>query len=172
MPRETRATLATLQGAWQVSFPPDLGAPPAITLATLGSLTTNADSGVKYFSGTATYTRTVQAPASWFARNRKLLLALGDVRDLAEVSLNGKPLPLVLWKAPFEVDVTGALRPGVNRLEVRVTNQWSNRLLGDRAMPSRKVLAGGPPGGGFGGPRPLAESGLLGPVTIVSVVKE
>jgi hypothetical protein len=169
VPRETRTTLATVQGAWQVRFPPDLGAPPSITLAALGSWTTSADSGVKYFSGTATYSRSVQAPAGWFARDRRLLLDLGDVRDLAEVSVNGKTLPLV-WKAPYRVDVTGVLRPGTNHLEIRVTNEWSNRLLGDRLAPAgRKVLSAGAPAG-FGGAPALAESGLLGPVTIVSAV--
>jgi hypothetical protein len=168
VPRETLTTLDTVRGAWQVRFPPGLGAPSSITVPVLGSLTASGDSGVKYFSGTATYARSVQAPARWFARGRRLLLDLGDVRDLAEVSLNGKPLSSVLWKAPFRVDVTGALRPGENRIEIRVTDEWSNRLLGDRSAPAgKKVLAAGAPAP-FGAPRPLEESGLLGPVTIVS----
>jgi hypothetical protein len=151
-----------------VRFPPNLGAPPSITLASLGSLTASADSGVKYFSGTATYARTVQAPARWFTHGRTLLLDLGDVRDLAEVTVDGKALPVVLWKPPYRIDVTGALHPGVNRIEIRVTDEWSNRLLGDRTAPAGKKVLGGGATGGFGGPPPLAQSGLLGPVTIVS----
>jgi hypothetical protein len=167
LPTVTRSTLATLQGPWRVRFPAGLGAPTAITMPTLASWTANPDSGVKYFSGTAAYARTVQASASWFARGRTIVLGLGDVRDLAEVVVNGTALPL-LWKAPFEVDVTRALRPGANQLEIRVTNEWSNRLLGDRTMPAdRKILSGAPPP--FGPPAPLAQSGLLGPVTLTSV---
>jgi hypothetical protein len=170
-PRETRTTLATLSGPWLVTFPSGLGAPPSITLATLGSWTVHPDSGVKYFSGTATYSRTVQAPASWFGSARRVRLELGDVRDVAEVVVNGQTLPL-LWKAPYVVDLSRALRPGANRVEIRVTNEWTNRLIGDRAAPAgTKVLGGSAPApGAFGASPALVESGLLGPVTITSIV--
>ena len=82
--------------------------------------------------------------------------------------MNGSTLPL-LWKAPFEADVTRALHPGVNRVEIRVTHEWTNRLIGDRAAPeSKRVLAPGAPPP-IGRPPSLPASGLLGPVTIVSV---
>ena len=171
LPRQTRTTLATVQGPWQLRFPAGLGAPASVTLATLGSWTTHPDSGVKFFSGTATYSRTVQAPATWFGRGRRLVLELGAVRDIAEVVVNGQTLPL-LWKAPYSVDVSRALHAGTNRVEIRVTNEWTNRLIGDRAAPAgRKVLSvSAPSGGAFGATPALVESGLLGPVTITSVV--
>ena len=81
--------------------------------------------------------------------------------------MNGTTMPLV-WKAPFEVDVTGALRPGANQVEIRVTNEWTNRLIGDRASPQKRVLAGGP----RTVRRPAAaspDSGLLGPVRFIAV---
>jgi hypothetical protein len=88
------------------------------------------------------------------------------VRDVAEVSLDGRALG-VLWKPPFRVDVTDALKPGANRLEIKVTNEWTNRLVGDRSAPAgKKVLANVP--AGFGPPPTLSEAGLLGPVTLVS----
>ena len=122
---------------------------------------------MKYFSGTASYTRTITAPASWFRRGRALLLSLGEVRDLAEVVVNGTTLPL-LWKAPFEADVTRALHPGANRVEIRVTNEWTNRIIGDRAAPeSKRVLAPTPPP--LRSAPSIPRSGLLGPVTIISV---
>ena len=164
VPAVTRTTLATVDGPWRVTFAPDLGAPPSIVMPQLASWTTSADSGVKYFSGTAVYTRTVQVPASW--RGRRIVLSLGDVRDLAEVTVNGSKMPL-LWKAPFEVDVTGVLRPGANQVEIRVTNEWINRLIGDRASPQKRVLAAGP--APFGGMPPLRPSGLLGPVRFIAV---
>src|SRR5829696_6622947 len=142
VPAVTRTTLATLDGPWQVRFAPGLGAPPSIVLPQLASWTASADSGVKYFSGTATYSRTVQAPESW--RGRRVLLSLGDVRDLAEVVVNGMTMPL--WKAPFEVDVTGVLRTGANQVEIRVTNEWTNRMIGDRRLPPEKrILSPGAP---------------------------
>jgi hypothetical protein len=158
--------LAALGGPWEVSFPANLGAPAKLRVTELASWTANADDGVKYFSGTATYTRMVQALRSWFQPGQKILLDLGLVKDVAEVSLNGKSLG-VLWKPPFCLEVTGALKPGVNRLEIKVTNEWTNRLIGDRAAPAdRKVLAAGGPAGS-GPPPMLSESGLLGPVTLI-----
>jgi hypothetical protein len=166
----TRTTLATISGPWDVSFSPNLGAPEKIRFDNLESWTDSANEGVKYFSGTATYTKIIQAPQDWFRPGAKLLLDLGMVMDIAEVSVNSTSL-VTLWKVPYQVDVTNALKPGENQLEIKVTNEWTNRLIGDRAAPpDKKVLAaGGPMIGGFGGPPPLAESGLLGPITVVLI---
>jgi hypothetical protein len=167
LPRSTVTTLATIDGPWTVNFPSNLGAPAKITLAKLEPWTANANEGVKYFSGTATYTKTVKVDRRSLQRGERILLNLGTVNDLAEISVNGQALG-ILWKSPYQVDVTRALKPGENRLEIKVTNEWTNRLIGDRsAAPEKKVLAPGVPG--FGPPPTLGESGLLGPVTFVSV---
>lgn len=169
--RVEKTELATVDGPWDISFPENLGAPERIRLEKLESWTANADEGVKYFSGTATYTTTLQVPRSWLKPGAKLLLDLGTVYDLAEVSVNSRELG-TLWKPPYRVDVTDVLKAGANQLEIKVTNQWTNRLIGDRsASPDKRVLsAGGRMMGGFGGPLPLRESGLIGPVTVISVV--
>jgi hypothetical protein len=164
--RASPSPLATLGGPWEVSFPPNLGAPAKLQLAELASWTANTDNGVKYFSGTAVYTKTLQAQRGWFQPGARLLLDLGAVKDIAEVSLNGKALG-VLWKPPFRVDVTGALKPGANLLEIKVTNEWTNRIIGDKTAPAdKKVFANVP--AAFGPPPTLSDSGLLGPVTLVS----
>jgi hypothetical protein len=169
--RIVSATLATVKGPWEVGFPENLGAPKEIKLEKLQSWTDNPDEGVKYFSGTATYSSTLQVPQSWFAARTKLMLDLGMVYDLAQVSVNGKQLG-TLWKPPYRLDVTDVLKAGANQLEIKITNQWTNRLTGDRSAPPEKRIF--PEGGGmmfnFGGPLPLSESGLLGPVQAVSVV--
>ena len=166
-------TVARLDGPWKVSFPPNLGAPGQIQLPTLESWTTNADDGVKYFSGTATYSTKLRAPRSWFQSKSKLQLDLGTVRDIAEVSVNGKALG-ILWKAPYRIEITDALKSGENVIEIKVTNEWTNRLIGDRAaLPEHRILdpdSAAP--GGFGGSgaqnqKPV-DSGLLGPVSIAS----
>jgi hypothetical protein len=82
-----------------VSFPANWDAPPKITLECLASWTSHPDAGVKYFSGTAVYTREFTAPAEWLRPGAKVLLDLGSVREIAEVSVNGKPLG-IHWK-PF-----------------------------------------------------------------------
>jgi hypothetical protein len=120
--------LATISGSWNVSFQKDRGAPASATFDKLVSYTENSEAGIKYFSGTATYTKTINADAAWFNKGNELWLNLGDVKNLAEVTVNGKSLG-ILWKKPFRIDVTNALKPGENKLEVKVTNLWVNRLL-------------------------------------------
>jgi hypothetical protein len=168
--RITPVTLSTVNGSWDVTFPPDLGAPSKIELPRLESWTANADPGVKFFSGTATYTKSFDAPAAWLKGGGRLLLDLGIVRDLAEVRLNGKPVG-DLWKPPYRVDITTALKNGANELEVRVTNEWTNRIVGDRLVPAAQrvfaPLSGGSGRGGMFGPQTPAESGLLGPVVLM-----
>jgi hypothetical protein len=126
-----------IEGPWQLSFPPNWGAPASVTLDKLISWTQHSDTGVKYFSGTATYTKTFK----WNAAAGRTFLDLGEVKNFAEVSLNGKAFPC-LWKPPFRLDVTDALKAGDNALEVKVTNLWPNRLIGDEQLPDDRVWNG------------------------------
>ena len=124
----------TVEGPWRVAFQKDRGAPDAITLARLESLSRNADPGVKYFSGTATYSRSIQLPAAALGRGRRVYLDLGRVEVLARVTVNGKDLGTV-WKAPYRVDITDAVRAGANQVSVAVTDLWPNRMIGDAQHP-------------------------------------
>ncbi|HEY4247615.1 MAG TPA: glycosyl hydrolase [Lacunisphaera sp.] len=160
--------LANWDNGWDVDFPKNFGAPPHLHLEKPTSWTTNADAGVKFFSGTATYRKTVQASPEWFGANNELSLDLGRVGDIAEVFVNGRPLG-TLWKAPWSVNVTDALKPGENQLEIKVTNEWNNRLTGDRDLPAEKKVLSDPgslPGGRVAPPHPLEESGLLAPIIL------
>jgi hypothetical protein len=165
LPKTTDSPVATVDGPWDLSFESNLGAPAKITLDKLASWGDNADDGVKYFSGKGTYTKTVEAPADWFQTGAKLSLDLGEVKNLAEVTINGKPLGIV-WKAPYRVDITSALKPGENTVEIRVTNAWVNRIIGDRQPNVAKTYT-------FTSPKfykadsKLVASGLLGPVKII-----
>jgi (4-O-methyl)-D-glucuronate---lignin esterase len=167
LPAARERPLATLEGAWELGFQAGRGAPEHLTLDRLASWSTSADTGVKYFSGTGTYTRTIEAEPSWFAPGAQLWLDLGDVQNLAEVSVNGTNLGVV-WKKPFRVDMTGAAKAGPNRIEVRVTNLWVNRMIGDRQPQApaqytftRPVF--------YKARSPLLPSGLLGPVRVLQV---
>jgi hypothetical protein len=122
-----------LQGSWTVSFQKKRGAPDQIELPELISLSEHADPGVKYFSGTAVYTKTFEyAPAE--EGGSRTYLDLGNVQVIAEVFLNGESLG-IFWKPPFIIDITRCVKKGSNKLEVRVTNQWVNRLIGDEQYP-------------------------------------
>ena len=135
----------------------------------LESWTANADVGVKFFSGTATYAKALSVQAEWLRAGAKISLDLGRVADIAEVSVNGRTLG-TLWKAPWRIDVSGALQSGNNLIEIKITNEWTNRLAGDRDLPAgKKVLADPGITPGRNVPvTPLVESGLLGPVALLS----
>jgi hypothetical protein len=124
-----------LSGPWDVRLPANLDVPAHLALEKLTSLTEHPNEAVKYFSGTATYERTFDLPADQLGAGKGLLLDLGRVEAMAEVLLNGQDLG-VLWKPPFVIDISGAAKPGANRLEVRVTGTWRNRLIGDTKYPS------------------------------------
>ena len=167
LPEKSETQLETISGAWDISFQPDRGAPPKITMDNLASWSDNADPGVKYFSGTGTYTKTINAPETWFETGKKLCLDLGVVRNLAEVSVNGKYLGIV-WKRPFRIDVTDVLKPGENKLEIKVTNLWVNRLIGDQQPDATKKYTYTTQAF-YQADSPLLPSGLLGPVQILSL---
>jgi hypothetical protein len=120
-------------GPWQVKFPAGWGAPSEAQME-VGSWTANKDDGIRYFSGTATYARDFEVPADRLDSNCVHTLDLGKVKNLAEVTLNGQPAG-ILWKPPFRLDVTRLLKPGRNRLEIKVTNLWVNRMVGDEQQP-------------------------------------
>ena len=161
-----------ITGSWDVSFPPKWGAPEKIVLDTLTSWSDSNVEGVKYFSGTATYTKTFKWKPAAAQRKQKIetWLELGEVHAMARVKLNGHDLG-VLWQPPFRVNVTAALKSGGNTLEVQVANLWPNRLIGDAALAetNRLTWSSWQP---FKPGTPLLKSGLLGPVQIVNLVSQ
>jgi hypothetical protein len=164
LPKVSESTLATVEGAWNVSFQENRGAPASLKLDRLISWSDSADAGVKYFSGVGTYTKTIQASADWFKPGTTLWIDLGDVKNLAEVSVNGVSLG-VTWHAPYRVDVTRALKPGPNEVTIKVVNAWVNRLIGDQQPNATKyAFADIAP---YKADSPLQPSGLLGPVVVV-----
>jgi hypothetical protein len=190
-----------LDGPWRVTFPPDLGAPPEIVLPALRSLHLHDDEGVRHFSGTATYHGTLTVPPAHLSPGRRVVLDLGRVEILAEIIVNGRPVPVV-WKEPYRADITDLVHAGDNTLAIRVTNLWTNRLIGDESMPPEDefglrdehgndphgivrlpdwYLSGKPkpPGGRttfstwnfYAKDEPLVASGLLGPVRLLNPVR-
>jgi hypothetical protein len=184
-----------IPGPWTVKFPPNLGAPPQITLAELKSLHRHEQDGVKYFSGTATYTTQFHVAADGTANGKRLFLDLGRVEVIADVIVNGKPCGN-LWKFPYRAEITSAVKPGDNQLTIEVTNLWCNRLIGDEQQPPEYEYAGPtgairqipdwyaqgkpkPPGPRvafatwkwFSKDDPLLESGLLGPVKLRTAIR-
>lgn len=147
----------------------------------LATLDMQPDPDIRYFSGTATYRTTFSFDASSQVQpstgpdtgcqslagpsgGRCAVLDLGAVYNMAHVVLNGKDLGL-LWKEPFQIDVTDALVTGENILEIRVTNSWANRLIGDEIFPEGRTTFTPIPY--YDASSPLPPSGLSGPVRII-----
>jgi hypothetical protein len=168
VPVAERKELTALNGNWKLDFQPDRGAPDSITLDQLASWSDNSDPGVKYFSGTGTYSKTFNVPAISSGKDTQVWIDLGDVKNLAEVSVNGKSLGIV-WHAPYRVNVTSAIKAGRNELVVKVTNAWVNRLIGDQQPgATHYTFADVKP---YRANSPLLPSGLLGPVAVYSITK-
>lgn len=178
----------TLTGAWQVSFDVAWGAPANVTFNALTDWTKHTDDGVRHYSGQAVYRKKFTAPKIGKGR---VYLDLGEVKNLAQVYLNGKDLGVV-WTAPWRVDITNAIRIGENDLRIEVVNLWPNRLIKDgtlpesqrltstnvrtyeRVLPKDVAIRNNPIDEGrlkSGGPAELLPSGLIGPVTILHEVR-
>lgn len=164
-----RKPLTGVDHGWDLSLQPDSGTPVRIEDVRLGSWSESPDAGVKYFSGTGTYTNTLLVPAIWFGKGDRLWLDLGEVCELAEIRVNGKDLGIV-WHPPFRVEVTDVLKPGANTLEVKVTNLWVNRLIGDRQPDATRTTFTTAPT--YRPEAPLRPSGLIGPVKILRETQE
>lgn len=114
-----------------MTFPEGKQAPEQVKLKELVSWTEHGDPGVKYFSGTAIYSSEFTYKKG--TEEKDVFLNLGEVKNVAEVSLNGKNLG-TLWKPPFRLEVGDVLKEGKNVIEIKITNLWVNRLVGDEKL--------------------------------------
>jgi hypothetical protein len=158
------AELMKIPGPWQVHFQAGRGAPERSTFAQLGDLSTWENTGIKFFSGTASYSTTISFPAQPASSPRRLVLDLGVVHELAAVYLDGRLLGTV-WHAPFKINLPPDLKGGAHGLEIRVDNLWVNRLIGDK-QPGATAVAFAPQSP-YSANSPLMPSGLIGPVRIL-----
>ena len=153
-----------MTGPWHVTFNAQWGGPEQpVRFDSLTDWTKHKDPGIRFYSGKAAYRTTFEIDDD--PADKRLAIELGQIKDvgIAKVKLNGTNLGVV-WRPPFRVDVTKAVRPGDNELEIEVVNSWRNRLIGDRELPADKRFT-----------RTnivvtknwkLEPSGLLGPVTL------
>ena len=135
LPAEATHTVTAsvpVEGAWTITFP-DI---PTLSADTLFSWPDHSDPDIRYFSGTARYRTSVEMPRRECPPGAaaRIILSLGNVKEMAKVKVNGHEMP-ILWKAPYECDVTDALVSGKNEIEIEVTNLWPNRMIGDELEP-------------------------------------
>jgi hypothetical protein len=162
---ENVSVLGLIDNGWQLVFQQGRGAPDRMRMDSLTSLSEHHEHGIKYFSGITTYQNDFELPDS--AGNKKIVVDLGRVADLAEIYVNGHYAGSA-WKPPYHVNISEQVQQGQNHIEIRVANLWVNRLIGDRqpdvtdpvAYTSFKTYLPS---------APLRPSGLLGPVKVLAV---
>ncbi|MHB8969815.1 MAG: glycosylhydrolase-like jelly roll fold domain-containing protein [Pirellulaceae bacterium] len=152
-----------LAGPWTVRSGSQWGWPESVVFEKLDDWSKRQEEGIKFFSGTASYQESFDLPEPLRQGGRRIYLDLGNVRNVAEVRLNGTNLGVV-WTVPFRLDITHVVKPAGNMLEIAVTNLWWNRLVGDAGLPENKRLT--KTNVRLDKNSPLLESGLLGPVTL------
>jgi hypothetical protein len=143
---------------WKMEFPKNN---QTVSNTTLFDWSKSENPLIKYYSGTALY----QSNFMWSDNRTNVWINLGKVSNLATVRLNGIDCGTA-WTAPYEVNITNALKKGINSLEIEVTNTWANAINGaDNGMPP---FAGIWTDGKYRmKENRLLEAGLLGPVKIV-----
>jgi len=182
-----------LNGSWDVSFNPERGGPDAIEFDELQNWSQHSESGIRYYSGIATYSKAFDLPGA-LNPDADYLIDLGKAFEMARVSLNGVELG-VAWTHPWRVRVGDAMKAKNNLLTVELANSWENRLIGDEASEFSSIrtvqwengLLGGqlysagqytfttyPSAASYFGAVEIEEaqlqpSGLLGPVRIIGL---
>lgn len=176
------SALTTVEGPWRVQFDPKWGGPESVTFDSLADWSHSDDEGIRFYSGTAVYNTVFRGEKPSKGR---VILSLGDVRNIARVTVNGQDVGVV-WCTPWQIDITDAMKSGENDLRIEVTNLWVNRLIGDESLPDDGIVDGewpewllnGKPRPGkrytfttwkhYTADSPLQPSGLLGPVRIMT----
>ncbi|WP_396635234.1 glycosyl hydrolase [Maribacter sp. R86514] len=119
---------------WEVTFPLRNGISKNKTYQTLSSWSEDSDEEIQHFSGTAVYKKTVNLSKKQLSKENSLELDLGSVGIISEVIINNKKVA-TLWKAPFRVAIDDFVEEGENTIQIKVTNLWVNRLIGDEKLP-------------------------------------
>lgn len=159
---EEKKDFLLIDSPWTVKFQENRGAPDSIEMSELMDLTLHNNPGIKYFSGIASYTTSFNVSE---LSGSKQYVDLGRVGSLAEVWVNGENLGVV-WKTPYMLEISDALRQGENILEIKVASLWKNRLIGDKQPGSEPITYTDMPY--FSGSEDLAPAGLIGPVKILT----
>ncbi len=163
-----------INNPWTIQFPEGWGAPSEVQFNKLSSWINNENEGIKYFSGTATYLNTFNVPKEKIKESEHFYVDLGKVRDLVKVFINDKPAGII-WKEPFQVDISNLIKGGNNELKIELTNMWINRLTGDMKLPMEErycytnqpfILKDNWAGGGDETYH-IQDAGLLGPVKLL-----
>lgn len=129
---DVQETITPIEGSWNVYFDPRWGGPGKVVFDELIDWTVHADTGIRYYSGTAVYHKELNLAMP--AQNERLLLRFPRLGSLARVWVNGKEV-VTVWCSPWEADITSYVHEGKNNLKIEVVNSLMNRMIGDASLP-------------------------------------
>ncbi|GAB3010477.1 glycosyl hydrolase [Niabella terrae] len=157
--------LLAINTNWKVQFDTAMGGPRTTqSFSTLNLWNKHHLDAIRYYSGTAVYRNNFTLPV--VNRKRTYYLDIDHIYDIASVRINGRDCG-TLWTRPYRLDISAALKTGKNTIEIRVTNTWANRLIGDLQLPERQRISWTTAPLNFLEGQPLAPAGLQGPIRLI-----
>jgi len=150
---------------WNVSFNTEMGGPKSYQLEKLTSWSDIDVDGIKYYSGTAIYSKEFTVKENSLSKGIEAFVVFEDIQEAAHVFVNGKDCGIV-WAPPYKAEITKYLRTGLNHITVKVVNTWNNRIVGDLRNPDKKQYTNTNIKYKFNADSPLLKSGLMGKAKI------
>lgn len=157
-----------MTGNWTVSFDPAMGGPAIFSMEKLMDWSTADSAGVRYYSGTGTYTRQFNIEKGNLSAKTHAYMAFENIQEIARVFINGKDCGII-WTPPYQADITEHVKPGINEIRVQVTNTWNNGIVGDWRNPEKPPYTHTNAKGHFNAKSALLPSGLIGKAEIFLV---
>jgi hypothetical protein len=133
------STTIDLTKNWNVSFDTEMGGPESYQMEELTSWPDIDLDGVKYYSGTATYTREFTIEESLLSKEMDIYVAFEDIQEIARIDINGNDCGII-WTPPYDANITQFVKTGMNKIVVEVTNTWNNRIVGDLKNPDERAF--------------------------------
>jgi len=153
---------------WDISFDTEMGGPKSHPVEKLASWSDIDHEGVKYYSGSASYSREFTLDGETISKDLEAFIVFEDIQEMARVSVNGNDCGIV-WTPPYKANITQYLKEGTNNITVQVINTWNNRIVGDLSNPEQKPYTNTNAKVRFTENSPLLKSGLIGKVEIFQI---
>ncbi|KPL11147.1 MAG: hypothetical protein AMS26_20640 [Bacteroides sp. SM23_62] len=153
---------------WKIRFNPEMGGPDSYQLEKLTSWSEIDHEGIRYYSGSASYSRDFSVGEETLSAGSEAFAVFGDIQEMARVFVNGNDCGIV-WTPPYKARITPYLKAGTNSITVQVINTWNNRIVGDVRNPDKKPFTKTNAKIRFNEDSPLLRSGLMGKAEILFV---
>jgi hypothetical protein len=151
---------------WHIQFDPEMGGPPELELQKLYSWSDMEEDGIKYYSGTASYSRSFKISKDYLNQHTSVFLDFEDIQEIARVIVNGQDCGII-WTPPFRKEISKHLISGENKITIMVANTWKNRIIGDKRNPGGPQFTSTNVKYKFSPNAALLPSGLIGRAQII-----